>query len=378
MMGLRSFKTQALWVLLPVLAVGAWWLQKPATPAAAPAAASAAPKSDSKKADKPSNVEVALVQQVRWVEQAQAVGTLVSAQSVTLRPEVAGRVVHVAFADGARVRTGQLLVQLDDALPQAELAQAQAQLAVAQANHQRNIELVAQNFVARRVLDESQANLKVAQAQVQLAQARWLRTRIVAPFAGVVGMRHVHAGDYVKEGADLVQLEDPSNLLVDFRLPEREQTHIRPGQMAQVTVDALPGQTFTARIKALDPLVDANGRSLLARAELLPPTKAALRPGMFVRVQVQLGVNEHALTVPEEAVVPNAQGFVMFRLQPAAAGSPSGTAQAQRVPVQLGARQNGQVHVVQGLHAGDTVVVAGQQRLKAEVSPVRVVELDAP
>lgn len=377
-MSLHRFKRWAWWWLLPVLLLLAWWLQKNSVIAMAeskPAAASA--MADDKKSDKPNNVEVAPVQTVHWVEQVQAVGSVVSGQSVTLRSEVAGRVVKLAFADGARVRAGQLLVQLDDALPQAEVAQARAQLAVAQANHQRNTELVAQQFVARRVLDESLANLKVAQAQLQLAQARWERTRIVAPFAGTVGISSVHLGDYVKEGADLARLEDTSSLLVDFRLPEHEQARVRVGQTAKITVDALPELALTARLKALEPAVDAAGRSLLVRAQLQPPLTSTLRPGMFVRVEVQLGVNEQALVVPEEAVVPQAQGFVMYRLLPAA-GTPGAAERAQRVSVQLGARRDGMVQVLQGLQANDRVVVAGQQRLKSEETPVHVVQLGQP
>ena len=114
-------------------------------------------------------VEVAKVKAVRLQDDAQAVGTLRSRQSVTLKPEVSGRVARIAFADGAQVKTGQLLVQLDDTLQRAELSQAQAQLSIARANLKRNQELVAQNFVATRVVDESQANLQVAEAQVALA-----------------------------------------------------------------------------------------------------------------------------------------------------------------------------------------------------------------
>ncbi|MDV7402991.1 biotin/lipoyl-binding protein, partial [Arthrospira platensis SPKY1] len=103
-------------------------------------------------------------------------------------PEVSGRVARIAFSDGARVRRGQLLVQLDDVLQQAELSQAEAQLSIARANLRRNEELVAANFVAQRVLDESRASLQVAEAQVALAKARLQRMRIEAPFDGTVGL----------------------------------------------------------------------------------------------------------------------------------------------------------------------------------------------
>lgn len=357
-----------------VAAVLGWWLQKPQqkpadVPNGAAKPASAASKSD----NAPPSVEVLQVATTRLVDDTQAVGTLVSHQSVMLRPEVSGRVVQLAFADGAVVRRGQVLVRLDDVLQQAELSQAQAQLSIARANHKRNQELVAQNFVAQRVLDESRAALQVAEAQVELAQARLARMRLVAPFDGTVGIRNVHLGDYVKDGADLVRLEDTSVLYVDFRLPERYQSRLNKGQSVAVALDALPGKDYTAKVLAIDPLVDADGRSLLVRAVLPAGSGAVLRPGMFARVTVVFAANEHAVMVPEEAVVPVAGKQMLFRLQ--AAADPAQPPVAKQVEVALGLRRDGKVQILQGIAAGDSIVVAGQQRLRKDGMPVRVVNL---
>lgn len=354
---------------IALVSVAAWWLQRPAPHGSS--AASAA----SQGASAP-GVEVAPVRVQRLVEAAQSVGTLRSRQSVTLRPETAGRIVRIAFADGAPVRQGQLLVQLDDTLQRAELSQAQAQLSIARATHKRNEELVAQNFLAQRVLDESRASLQVAQAQVELAQARLVRMGIVAPFAGTVGIRNVNLGDYVKDGADLVHLEDTSALYVDFRLPERYQARLGVGQSVAVQLDALPGRDFKARVLAVDPLIDANGRALLVRAAMPPAPGAVLRPGLFARVTVALAVTEQALMVPEEAVVPQGGQSVVFRLvHEGAADAPP---VAHRTEVMLGVRREGRVQVLAGLQAGDTVVVAGQQRLQRDAMPVRVIDLAGP
>ncbi len=322
-------------------------------------------------------VEVTRVKTLRIQDDAQAVGTLRSRQSVTLRPEVSGRVAQIAFADGARVRRGQLLVQLDDVLQRAELSQAQAQLSMARANFKRNQELVAENFVAQRVLDESQASLQVAEAQVALAQARLQRMRVTAPFDGTVGLRSIDLGDYVKDGADLVNLEDTSALMVDFRLPERYQTRIAAGQTVQVTLDALPGKAFAARVQAVDPLLDANGRSVAVRAMLPPSPDVELRPGMFARVLTVFSVNDKALVVPEEAIVPQGGKQFVFRLEKEGEGDALKLV-SRRTEVQVGVRQGAQVQVVTGLSEGDTVVVAGQQRLQRDGTAVRVVEMGLP
>jgi membrane fusion protein (multidrug efflux system) len=315
---------------------------------------------------------VVRVATARIQDDAQAVGSLRSRQSVMLRPEVAGRVVQIGFEDGARVRRGQLLVQLDDVLPRAELSQAQAQLSIASANLQRNQELVAQNFVARRVLDESQASLQVAEAQVALAQARLQRMRITAPFDGTVGLRRINLGEYVKDGADLVNLEDTSALVVDFRLPERYQSRIAVGQTVQVQLDALPGKNFAARVQALDPLLDVDGRSIAVRATLAATAGKELRPGMFARVLTVFAIDEAALVVPEEAIVPQSGKQFVIRIETEGEGDAMKYL-SRRAEVQLGVRRGAQVQVTSGLTAGDTVVVAGQQRLQKDGTPVRVV-----
>lgn len=370
---------------------GAWWFQNRApaaagTPAEAKAGEGArpgagGPGAPSAPGGRPGGgtpgVEVTQVKTLRIQDDAQAVGTLRSRQSVTLRPEVSGRIARIAFADGARVRKGQLLVQLDDVLQRAELSQALAQQSIARANLKRNQELVAQNFVAQRVLDESQANLQVADAQVALAQARLQRMRITAPFDGTVGLRNINLGEYVKDGAELVNLEDTSALTVDFRLPERFQTRIAPGQTVQVQLDALPGRSFTARVQAVDPLLDANGRSVAVRAALPPLAQEPLRPGMFARVLTIFSVNEAALAVPEEALVPQGGKQFVFLVQKEGEGDGAKRV-SRRTEVQIGVRQGSQVQITAGLKEGDTVVVAGQQRLQRDGTPVRVVDMSRP
>ncbi len=379
------------WVAVGGIALasaGAWWYQnRPAagapqttTGAAVPAAPSAGGRPGGPGGPGGGGmpgVEVTKVQTLRLQDDAQSVGTLRSRQSVTLRPEVAGRIVQIAVPDGARVRKGQLLVQMDDTLQKAELSQAQAQLSIARANLKRNEELVAQAFVAQRVLDESRAALQVAEAQVSLAQARLARMRVVAPFDGAVGLININLGEYVKDGADLINLEDTSQLTVDFRLPERYQGLVAAGQPVQVQLDALPGQSFQARIQAVDPLLDANGRSIAVRAVLPSTAGKDLRPGMFARVNTVFSVNETAMVVPEEAIVPQAGKQFVIKLRKEGEGDGAKLV-TQRTEVRIGVRRAGQVEITDGVAVGDTVVVAGQQRLQQDGTAVRVVDMNRP
>ena len=319
-------------------------------------------------------VEATKVRQMTMRDDAEAVGSLRSRRSVVLRPEISGRITQLNFSDGQRVRKGQLLVQLDDQLPRAQVQQSRAELSIARANHKRNQELVAQGFISQRSVDESAANLEVAEAKLALAEATAQRLRIVAPFDGVAGIRGVNVGDYLKDGADIVNVEDLDAVYVDFRLPERLQNKVKTGQTARVAFDALPGVQYSAVVLAINPQIDADGRSLAVRG-CIDNRRLQLRPGMFARVTAVFGERSDANVVPEEAIVPDGAAPYVLRV---VAGPEEGSQVAKRTPVRLGARTPGFVEVVEGLSPMDVVITAGQQRLQRDGMAVRVVELGQP
>jgi membrane fusion protein, multidrug efflux system len=320
----------------------------------------------------PVTVEVGKVEVMALQDETQAVGTLRSRQGVMLRPEVSGRISRLGFADGQRVRRGQLLVQLDATLQQAQLLQAKAQASIARTNLQRNRDLMAQNFVSQSAADQSAAALEVADAQVALAQAQLSRMSIVAPFDGLAGIRVVNIGDYVKDGADLVNVEDVSAMVVDFRLPEGVISRLKPGQAVDVNLDGLPGRSFTGKVDAVDSQLDANGRSLLVRARVDNP-QGLLRPGMFARARIVFEVRNQAIVVPEEALVPQGGKQYLVKVLDGAGGKVS-----QRVEAKIGLRVPGKVEILEGLAVGDVVVVAGQNRLlRADGQAVKVVDISA-
>lgn len=302
----------------------------------------------------PVAVEVAKVATATIEEDVDAVGTLRSNEAVVVRPEISGRIERLSFTEGAAVQKGQVIVALDDSVSAAELAQARANLALAESNYQRTQELEKQKFVSATAKDQALNGLRVAQANVQLAEARLAKTKIVAPFGGVIGIRQVSVGDYVKEGQDLVTLEDISALKVDFRVPEQFVAVLRPGQTVELGSDALPGRKYVATVDAIDPLVDQAGRAVLLRARLRN-SDGQLRPGMFVRTRLILAQRQNALTVPEEALVPIGADQFVFRVV---------DGKAERVKVRTGVRRGGTVEVLEGLAAGDTVVTAGQLKLR--------------
>ncbi|HVO90655.1 MAG TPA: efflux RND transporter periplasmic adaptor subunit [Casimicrobiaceae bacterium] len=287
-----------------------------------------------------------------------AVGSLRSDESITLRPEVAGRIATIHFQEGQRVTQGAPLVRLDPAINEAELQQARANLKLAQSKYDRAVDLARSNFISSQARDEAENNLRVAEAAVTLAEAKLAKMEIKAPFSGIIGLRVVSAGDYVKEGADMVNLESIDPLKVDFRVPEIYLQQVQVGQTLTVRLDALPDKAFDGKVFAVNPLFDAAGRSMVIRA-LVRNADSSLRPGMFARVTLITRDQKNALVIPEQAIVPQGDDQYVFRIV---------DGKALRAKVEVGQRRDAKVEVVKGLSADDVVVTAGQLKLRDGVN----------
>ncbi|HYR00898.1 MAG TPA: efflux RND transporter periplasmic adaptor subunit [Casimicrobiaceae bacterium] len=341
------------------IAVGAgagyWFGQQraPAATAAAPAAPAAGPAAVT--------VEAVKVVTASMPQTITAVGSLRSDESITVRPEVAGRISAILFNEGQRVAKGATLVKLDPSINVADVEQARANLKLAKSKFDRAVDLAKSNFISGQAKDEAENNLRVAEAALQLAEAKLAKTEIRAPFSGVIGLRVVSVGDYVKEGADVVNLEAIDPLKVDFRVPEIYLKQVQVGQPLDVSLDALPGKTYEGKVYAINPLVDATGRSIVIRAQV-KNADTSLRPGMFARVRLITREAQDALVIPEQAIVPQGEEQYVFRIV---------DGKALRTKVAVGQRRDGKVEILGGLSGGDTVVSAGQLKLRDGV-PVAV------
>ena len=315
----------------------------------------------------PTTVEATKVAVMAMPQSITAVGSLRSDESITVRPEVAGRISAILFREGQQVGKGMTLVRLDPAINQAEVQQARANLKLAQTKYDRAVELSQRNFISGQAKDEAENNLRVAQAALSLVEARLAKTEIRAPFAGMIGLRVVSVGDYVKEGADIVNLESIDPLKVDFRVPEVYLRQVQEGQTLTVTLDALPGKKFEGKVFAVNPLVDAAGRAVVIRA-IVRNTDTSLRPGMFARVNLITRAEKEALVIPEQAIVPQGEEQYVFRIV---------DGKVARVRVEIGQRRDAKVEILKGLAASDVVVTAGQLKLR-DGMPVTVIGGNGP
>lgn len=303
-------------------------------------------------------VRVAEAKSAALREDVSAIGTLLANESITIRSEVDGRITQIHFREGEPVARGAKLVSLNSAEIEAQLKAAQAETTLNRTRMARAEELHGKNFISGQALDEAREHLNQSLARAAEIQARLDKTLIRAPFQGVVGVRQVSMGAYVNKGQDIARLEGIGTLKVDFRVPEMFAGRLKPGQAVKVSVDAYPNEQFDGKIFAIEPAVDEQTRTVLLRARV-PNPQARLKPGMFARVALLMGMREDAIIVPEQAIVPRGQDFFVFKVV---------DGKARFTKVDLGMRRPSEVQILKGVAAGDVVVTDGQLRIRDGVA----------
>ncbi len=353
-------------VVLVLLAGGGWWAyQHYFSSAAATAAVAAPPGPGGPPGGMPVEAEVIVAQKL--AREITAIGSLRSDESVKLSAEIGGRIQAIGFGEGQPVKRGDVLFELEDSVYQAELAQARASLSLSQRNADRASDLFAKGLVSARERDEAAAKLALDNATVKLAEARWAKTRIRAPFAGIAGLRLVSPGAYVQPGQELVSLEALDTLKADFRLSEAALPVVKVGQTLNLEVDAYPGQIFQGKVYAIDPGLAEATRSIGLRARV-PNAQGRLRPGLYARVKLVISQKEGAITVPEQAVFPQGEQQFVYTIEDGKAALKS---------VSLGQRGDGRAEILSGLKAGERVITAGLQKI-GPGAPVTPINLAAP
>lgn len=290
------------------------------------------------------------------------IGTARASEAVNIVPRTSGRVAEIAFREGERVTAGTTLLRLDSAAEQAELRQARAQLNDARAQYARARSLSDGRNISQAEVDSRRAAVEIAEARVEVALARLRDQEIRAPFDGVVGIREVSLGAFVNPGTALTTLDDISTIRVDFMVPERYLARVGRGQQVRITSSAFPEHRFDGEVHHIDSRLDAVTRSVRVQAAI-PNPDGRLRPGMFLNVRLVLDQREHAVLIPEEALIVEGSRRYVYVTD----GS-----NARRVNVVTGTRHAGYLEIVDGLAVGDVVVAIGAHRLSGETAAIKI------
>jgi membrane fusion protein (multidrug efflux system) len=311
----------------------------------------------------PMPVETAVVAQSSVVDPFEAVGTIAAEDAITVVSEIDATVISLPFREGEGIAKGGLIAQLDDAQLRAEETRAEAILEQRKVTYERIKTITDQGLGTAQSLDDAAAALKVAEADLALIRARLQKTRIVAPFAGIVGARTVSPGAFVRAGSPITELAQVDRLRVTFSAPERYYSSLQRGAEVKVSTTAYPGYELTGRVDVIEPVVDQATRRTKIIARIDNPG-GKFRPGMSANVSVALGKRENALVIPSEAIFVEGNQALVFVI--------NADSTVARTPVELGTRLREKVEVLNGLSAGTMVVRAGHQKLfpGAKVMPI--------
>ncbi len=308
-------------------------------------------------------VVVAPVRVGQIIERVESVGTVRAREAVTITTKVAGMITSIGFTEGQRVREGDVLVELDSAALRAEADQARALLDNARSMLTRARALPAGQAVSQARVDELETLARGAEGRLRQAQARIEELRQVAPFSGRVGLRQVSPGALIQPGTPVTTLDDVSRVRVEFSVPEVNLARAQVGAPVYARSAAYGTRRFDGRVTIIDTRIDPGTRTIRLISEF-DNADEALRPGLFLTVELTLQTRQNALIVPEEALDQIGERAFVYAVR---------DGRARRLQVRLGLRLPGEIEITDGIQAQDQVVVRGLQRLRPD-APVRVTE----
>jgi membrane fusion protein (multidrug efflux system) len=312
----------------------------------------------------PQTVSTAKAQFTEWQGEFQAVGTLRAVRGADLAPELSGLITAIHFQSGQEVAEGAPLVQLNNESDVARLQSLLAAVELAEANYERDQKQLAIQAVSQAVVDADAATLKSAKAQVAEQRALVAKKLVRAPFAGRLGIRAVDVGQYVNAGTKLVTLQALDPVYVDFFAPQKSLGRVALGQKIVLKTDAFQGQQFPGEVSSIDPKVDPATRNVQVRATVRN-AKRGLLPGMFATVVIASGGPQRFLTLPQTAVSYNPFGDTVFVVEESKGQDDKPALLAQQKFVTTGEARGDQVAILSGIKEGDTVVTAGQIKLRS-------------
>lgn len=311
----------------------------------------------------PMPVEVARVKVQNVADQFEAIGTIEAVEAITVVSEIDAAIISLPFEEGGYVKSGELIAQLDDSQLAAEVLRTEALFSQSKAYYNRIKTLVEQKVGTLQSLDNAAADLKVAEANLELAKARFNKTRIVAPFSGMVGSRRVSVGAFLRAGEIITELANIDEIRVTLSVPERFLSELKRGSEVTVSTSAYSDHKLKGKVVVIEPVVDPAMRTARVVVRLPNPGRKFL-PGMSANVSVVLSERPNALTIPSESVFASGNQSFVFIVKP--------DSTVARSEITLGTQLPEVVEVVKGLKEGEQVVKAGHQKLfdGAKVMPV--------
>ena len=312
----------------------------------------------------PEAVTTIVAREVRWATTRGAIGSVAAVHGVVVSADLPGIVAGIDFESGSSVTAGDVLVRLDTSQERAQLAAAQARRELARLNLERSRQLLAKQVVAQAEYDQVAAVAAEADAQVGEIEATIERKRIRAPFAGVLGIRQVNLGQYLKAGDPVVPLQTMDPVYVNFTLPQQEMSSLRIGAQVVAAAESVAIGALEGRITAINSQVDEATRTVQVQATFRNADHR-LRPGMFAEVRTSLGAGSAVIALPASAISYAPYGNSVFVVSDLPGTGGKTYRGVQQRFVTLGDGRGDQTAVVSGLKAGEEIVTSGVFKLRS-------------
>jgi membrane fusion protein (multidrug efflux system) len=280
-------------------------------------------------------------------------GTLKPFEETVLMPEVAGRVIEINLSEGGFAKKGTLLVKLFDGDLQAQLKKSKAQLQLEEQTEKRQSELMKVSGISQLDLDQTILQINSIKADIEVLNVQINKTEVRAPFDGTIGLRNISVGAQITPATALATIRDVRHLKLDFSVPEKYSSTIKPGYKVSFTVQG-NDKKYNATVIATEQGIESDTRNLNGRA-IVDDNSTSLIPGEFANVELRLNENKDALMVPTEAVIPQARTKQVIVAK---------SGKASFVTIITGIRNSSSVQVLSGISPGDTVVTTGILFLK--------------
>ena len=318
----------------------------------------------------PQTVTAMSIEKTEWEQVIAANGTVSAVQGVTVSAEVGGRVSNINFESADSVTAGQMLLQMDTASEDSQLASAKATAALAKADLARLRKLIKKNLAAEDSLDRAEAQVKETNAQVGVIKALIEKKTINAPFSGRLGIRHVNLGQILAVGDPVVELQMLNPIYVDFTIPQQKLSLLQRDMQVEITSDAVTDKVFEGLISAINLEIDTKTRNILVRAKVDNPDEL-LRVGMFVNIKVILPEKRQVLAVPATAVHFATFGNSVFVIEEnKSAKSDDNKYTLRQQFVVLGKSRGDFVEILKGLEPGEKIVTTGVFKLRSDMPVV--------
>ncbi|AIZ63386.1 transporter [Hymenobacter sp. DG25B] len=298
-------------------------------------------------------VQVYIVKPTNLTDEVAATGSVLADEAVVIKSEISGKITSLNIREGQPVRRGQVLFSINADEIQADLRKQEYNIKLYRDQERRQRVLLDKEYISAQEYEQTNNQLLTAQAELQSLRANLAKAYVRAPFDGVLGLTTATVGTYVSPGTEITTLSRIRPVKIDFAVPGRFASNVRVGDVVTVT-DEATNKKYEAKVYAIDPQIDPVSRTQPVRARYAN-TKDELRPGSFVKVNLQLGESTDALQVPTEAVIPEASGYTVFTVK-------GGKAASQKV--KIGIRSEKVIQITDGLAVGDTVIRTGILQLK--------------